>query len=190
MIEFTLPLILLVSQGGTIGTIAVAGMVIFHLHILSTFPLAVPLEWNIFMIFGLLFLFGHYGATSFSTLDDPLLIAILAVTCVGFPVLGNLRPDLVSFLPSMRYYAGNWATSQWLFRKDAAPRSSSTDGIVKAAPTVSEAARQVLRGGPDRRPPLQRPRVPLDALPRPRPQRAQRRARSTTSRNTTSARAS
>ena len=52
--EFTLPLILLVTQGGLIGTIAVAGMVIFHLHILSTFPLAVPLEWNVFMIFGLL----------------------------------------------------------------------------------------------------------------------------------------
>ena len=61
VIEFTLPLILLLSQGGTIGTLAVAGMVIFHLHILSTFPLAVPLEWNVFMIFGILFLFGHYG---------------------------------------------------------------------------------------------------------------------------------
>jgi hypothetical protein len=134
VIEFTLPLILLVSAGGTIGTIAVAGMIIFHLHILSTFPLAVPLEWNIFMIFGLLFLFGHYGATSFSTLDNPLLIAILAVTCVGFPILGNLRPDLISFLPSMRYYAGNWATSQWLFRKGAEDRLDL--GIVKAAPTV------------------------------------------------------
>src|SRR4029079_18326096 len=117
VMEFTLPLILLVSQGGTLGTIAVAGMIVFHLHILSTFPLAVPLECNIFMIFGLLFLFGHYGDVSFSTLDEPLLIATLAVTCVGLPVLGNLRPDLVSFLPSMRYYAGNWATSQWLFRR-------------------------------------------------------------------------
>jgi Transmembrane protein of unknown function (DUF3556) len=136
--EFTLPLILLVSQGGTIGTIAVAGMVIFHLHILSTFPLAVPLEWNIFMIFGLLFLFGHYGATPFSTLDDPLLIAILAVTCVGIPVLGNFRPDLVSFLPSMRYYAGNWATSQWLFRKDGGAEAKLDDEIVKPAPIVTE----------------------------------------------------
>jgi hypothetical protein len=34
----------------------------------------------------------------------------------------------------MRYYAGNWATSQWLFRKGAEER---LDGeIVKAAPTV------------------------------------------------------
>jgi hypothetical protein len=138
VMEFTLPLILLVSRGGWIGTIAVAGMVIFHLHILSTFPLAVPLEWNIFMIFGLLFLFGHYGATSFSTLDDPLLLAILAVTCVGLPVLGNFRPDLVSFLPSMRYYAGNWATSQWLFRKQGDVEAKLDAELVKPAPIVTE----------------------------------------------------
>jgi hypothetical protein len=136
--EFTLPLILLVSQGGIVGTVAVAGMVIFHLHILSTFPLAVPLEWNIVMVFGLLFLFGHYGATPFSTLDDPLLIAILAVTCVGIPVLGNFRPDLVSFLPSMRYYAGNWATSQWLFSKDSGAEAKLDRDLVKAAPIVTE----------------------------------------------------
>jgi Transmembrane protein of unknown function (DUF3556) len=138
VIEFTLPLILLVSAGGTIGTIAVAGMILFHLHILSTFPLAVPLEWNVFMIFGLLFLFGHYGDVPFSTLDDPLLLAILAVTCIGFPVLGNFRPDLVSFLPAMRYYAGNWATSQWLFRKQGEAEKKLDAGIVKAAPIVTE----------------------------------------------------
>ncbi len=109
VIEFTLPFLLLVSSGGVVGTIAVAGMVIFHAHILSTFPLAVPLEWNIFMIFGLLFLFGHYGSVPFSTLEDPLLLAILAVTCVGLPVLGRmvspgwaevgryLRPSITAF---------------------------------------------------------------------------------------------
>src|SRR6478672_6219241 len=99
--EFTLPAILLVSNGGTIGWLAAIGMIVFHLHILSTFPLAVPLEWNVFMIFGILFLFGHYGSTPFSTLDDPLLILILAGACVGLPILGNFRPDLISFLPSM-----------------------------------------------------------------------------------------
>jgi hypothetical protein len=138
VVEFTLPLLLLVTSGGVIGTIAVAGMVIFHLHIISTFPLAVPLEWNVFMIFGLLFLFGHYGDVPFSTIEDPLLLVILAVTCVGFPVLGNFRPDLVSFLPSMRYYAGNWATSQWLFRKDTGAEHKLDRDIVKAAPIVTE----------------------------------------------------
>jgi Transmembrane protein of unknown function (DUF3556) len=137
-LEFTLPLILILSNGGLIGTLAVAGMVIFHVHIFSTFPLAVPLEWNVFMIFGLLFLFGHYGDVPWSTLEDPLLLAILAVTCVGFPVLGNFRPDLVSFLPSMRYYAGNWATSQWLFREDSGAEEKLDREVVKSAPIVGE----------------------------------------------------
>src|ERR1700683_3152454 len=106
LMEFTLPLLLLVSPSGALLTIAVVGMVIFHVHIFSTFPLGVPLEWNVFMIFGILFLFGHYGGVPLSTLDEPLLIAIMAVTCVGIPVLGNLYPEKISFLPSMRYYAG------------------------------------------------------------------------------------
>ena len=136
VIEFTLPLLLIASSGGVIGTIAVAGMVIFHLHILSTFPLAVPLEWNIFMIFSILFLFGHYGDVPFSTLDDPLLIACLLPLIVGIPVLGNFRPDLVSFLPSMRYYAGNWATSQWYFNREKGSEAKLDDHITKAAKTL------------------------------------------------------
>ena len=84
-VEFALPLVLIVSRGGTIGTIAVIGMIIFHIHITSTFPLGVPLEWNLFMIFGLLFLFGHYGDVPLSTLDDPLLIALLVIGRGGHP---------------------------------------------------------------------------------------------------------
>ena len=138
VIEFTLPLLLLLTQGGLIGTLALAGMVVFHVHIFSTFPLAVPLEWNVFMVFGLLFLFGHYADVAWSTLGDPLLIAILALTCVGLPVLGNFRPDLVSFLPSMRYYAGNWATSQWLFRREGEAEEKLDREIVKSAPIVTK----------------------------------------------------
>jgi len=96
----------------------------------------VPLEWNVFMIFGLLFLFGHYGDVPLSTLGDPLLIAILALTCVAVPVLGNFRPDLISFLPSLRYYAGNWATSQWLFRREGGAEAKLDQSVVKSAPTV------------------------------------------------------
>ena len=137
VIEFSLPLLLLVSRGGTLCTIAVVGMIIFHVHITSTFPLAVPLEWNLFMIFGLLFLFGHYGDVPFSTLDEPLLIAAIVVIGVLVPIIGNLRPDKISFLASMRYYAGNWATSQWLFRKDGAEQKLDR-GLVKPAHVVVE----------------------------------------------------
>ncbi len=141
-VEFTLPLILLLTQGGPLGWLAAAGMVVFHLHILSTFPLAVPLEWNVFMIFGVLFLFGHYGDVPWSTIDDPLLILILAVVCVGIPVLGNLRPDLISFLPSMRYYAGNWATSEWLFSKETGAEKKLDERVKKVAPVVVEQLRE------------------------------------------------
>jgi hypothetical protein len=136
VVEFTLPLVLILTSGGLVGALVLVGMVIFHVHIFSTFPLAVPLEWNVFMIFGLFFLFGHYADVPWSTIDDPLLLAILALTCVGLPVLGNFRPDLVSFLPSMRYYAGNWATSQWLFRRDSGAEEKLDCEVVKAAPIV------------------------------------------------------
>ena len=102
-IEFTLPAILLVSKGGTIGWLAAAGMIVFHLHILSTFPLAVPLEWNVFMIFGVLFLFGHYGSLPLSSSNDPLLLVILALTCVGDPDPRQLPPgpDLLPALDAL-----------------------------------------------------------------------------------------
>jgi hypothetical protein len=136
--EFTLPILLFVTSGGVIGTIAVVGMILFHIHITSTFPLAVPLEWNLFMIFGLLFLFGHHGDVPLSTLDDPLLIAVLLVVGVLTPIVGNFRPDKVSFLPAMRYYAGNWATSQWLFEKASGAEQKLDRELFKPAAIVVE----------------------------------------------------
>ena len=136
--EFGWPLLLLTVDNNTVRTIAIAGMILFHLNITSMFPLAVPLEWNVFMIFGTLFLFGHYGDVPLSSLDDPLLIAAIAVVCLGLPVLGNLRPDKVSFLPSMRYYAGNWPTTQWLFRKGSGAEEKLDTHIVKSAALVGE----------------------------------------------------
>ncbi len=73
-----------------------------------------------------------------STLDNPLLIAMIAVACVGLPLLGSLRPDKVSFLPSMRYYAGNWATTQWLFRKGSGAERRLDERIAKPARLVGE----------------------------------------------------
>ncbi len=136
--EFGWPLLLLTVDNDVVRTIAIVGMVLFHLNITSMFPLAVPLEWNIFMIFGTLFLFGHYGDVPLSSLDDPLLIALIALICLGLPVLGNLRPDKVSFLPSMRYYAGNWATTQWLFRKGSGAEGRLDERMTKPAHVVGK----------------------------------------------------
>jgi len=134
VVEFGLPLVMMVTRGGTIQTIAVIGMIIFHTHILSTIPMGVPLEWNLFMIFGLAFLFGHYGAVPLSNVNNPLLVVILIAIGVVIPVLGNLYPEKFSFLLSMRYYAGNWASSTWLFRKDARAEEKLDQRVYKIAP--------------------------------------------------------
>jgi hypothetical protein len=133
VVEFLVPLVLFLSTGGPVTTVALVVMVAFHVHITSTLPLGVPLEWNLFVIFSALFLFGHYADVH--TFHSAPLGLVLLVLLVGLPVLGNLRPDLVSFLPSMRYYAGNWATSVWLFKRDGT-EAAMGDAIKKSAPLV------------------------------------------------------
>jgi Transmembrane protein of unknown function (DUF3556) len=121
-VELVLPLVLLFSTNRTVTLLAVVGMIIFHLFILSTFPLAVPLEWNALFAYATVFLFwGHpawhgYAVTNFSS---PAVLALIVVGLLFLPVLGNLRPDLVSFLPSLRQYAGNWASALWAFAPGA-----------------------------------------------------------------------
>jgi hypothetical protein len=137
-VEFGLPLLLILTHKGPIGTFALVGMILFHAHITSTFALGVPLEWNLFMIFSLLFNFGHYGDVPLSNLDNPLLIVVLALIGVVIPVLGNLYPEKISFLPSMRYYAGNWATSIWLFNKASDAERKLDERLYKVAPITVE----------------------------------------------------
>ena len=61
-VEIVLPLVLLFSTNSTVTLLAVIGMVLFHLFIISTFPLAVPLEWNVLFAFAAVFLFWGYPA--------------------------------------------------------------------------------------------------------------------------------
>jgi hypothetical protein len=141
-VEFGLPLILLLTNKGPLHTVALVGMILFHAHITSTFALGVPLEWNLFMIYSIGVNFGHYANVPLSNVDNPLLIVMLALIGVVIPVLGNLFPDKISFLPSMRYYAGNWATSIWLFRKDPDAETKLDEGVEKVAPiTVQQLAK-------------------------------------------------
>ena len=136
-VEFGLPLLLLVTSGGPIGTFALIGMIIFHVHITSTFALGVPLEWNLFMIFSLAFNFGHYADVPLDTADSPLLWLFIAAL-VTIVVIGNARPQWISFLPSMRYYAGNWASSKWLFRKEGDVEHQLDAKITKTTPITLE----------------------------------------------------
>ncbi|MEV0054752.1 DUF3556 domain-containing protein [Saccharopolyspora shandongensis] len=127
-VEIITPLVLLFSTNHWLTLAGVALMVVFHLFITSTFPLAVPLEWNILFGYLAIFLFlgfpvwDGYGVGDMSS---PWLTAAIVAALAFFPVLGNLRPDLVSFLPSMRQYAGNWASALWVFAPGAEEKLNS-----------------------------------------------------------------
>ena len=59
-IEGLVPLVLFFSHGGWPTAIAAFVMLCFHFGILSSIPMGVPLEWNVFMMFSVLALFvGH-----------------------------------------------------------------------------------------------------------------------------------
>jgi hypothetical protein len=133
-VEFCVPLVLLFSHNWTVTVIAACVMIGFHLFITSTFPLAVPLEWNVLFMYITAFLFLGYPAGDgydLSAMDGGLL-ALTVASLVFFPILGNLRPDLVSFLPSMRQYSGNWATAMWAFAPGGEEKLNT--GIKKPAP--------------------------------------------------------
>ena len=121
-VEIGIPLVLLFTTSREVAILAAAAMVIFHLFIISTFPLAVPLEWNVFFAFAVLVLWGGLGygldASVYNVwnFSEPLLLIPIFALSLIFPIWGNLRPDQISFLPSMRQYAGNWASATWAMR--------------------------------------------------------------------------
>ena len=117
-VEIIAPLVLLFSTNKWLTVAAVIMMVSFHLFIISTFPLAVPLEWNVLFAYATIFLFLGFPAWqgyNVTGMSSPWLTAAIVAGLVFFPILGNFRPDKVSFLPSMRQYAGNWASAVWSF---------------------------------------------------------------------------
>jgi len=121
-VEFTFPLLLVMGDGGMLTVVGLVTMVVFHTYITSNFPMAVPIEWNVMVVFGGLFLFGLHPEVGPLSVGSPVLAVFLIVSAVIVPLVGNLRPSAVSFLMAMRYYAGNWAWSVWLFRGDAADK--------------------------------------------------------------------
>src|SRR6202171_2192633 len=64
VVEILAPLTLLFSTNKWVTIVAVVIMVAFHLFIISTFPLAVPLEWNVLFAYATIFLFAGFPAGS------------------------------------------------------------------------------------------------------------------------------
>jgi hypothetical protein len=117
-VEFGAPLVLITSHGGPVTAVAAFVMIAFHLNIIASIPMGVPLEWNVFMIFGIGVLFVDKASYGVGDLTQPWVLAVPVVSAT-FVVLGNLFPEKISFLPGMRYYAGNWDTSVWCLTESA-----------------------------------------------------------------------
>jgi hypothetical protein len=129
-IEGLVPLVLFFTHGGWPTAIAAFVMLCFHFGILSSIPMGVPLEWNVFMMFSVLALFVGHASVGLSDLSTPLPILLFAVVA-GTVALGNLFPRKISFLPGMRYYAGNWDTTLWCIKPSADAKIAN--GIVAIA---------------------------------------------------------
>lgn len=133
-VEIAAPLLLFFSPNWTVTVIAAIFMLCFHLFIISTFPLAVPLEWNVMFAYTTVFLFlGFPNDKGFAPWDMTpwWLVLVVAAAMLFFPVLGNLRPDKISFLVSLRQYAGNWASAVWTFTPGA---EAKLNKLTRSAP--------------------------------------------------------
>jgi len=90
----------------------------------------VPLEWNVFMIFAMLTLFVGHSEIGLGDMTNPWPV-ILFFVMAGIVIAGNLFPRKISFLPGMRYYAGNWDTTLWCITPSA--EAKIADHIVAIA---------------------------------------------------------
>ncbi|MEZ4403860.1 MAG: DUF3556 domain-containing protein [Kofleriaceae bacterium] len=118
-LELAVPLVLGLASGGTGLVVGLVLMVVLHAFITVHVPMGVPLEWNVMVVYGGFALFGAHPDVSVAQAITPDWVGLVVAAVVVVPLIGNLAPRWVSFLPSMRYYAGNWAWSVWLFRGDA-----------------------------------------------------------------------
>ncbi len=119
VLELAVPIAFLLTPLGTPPVVAIGLMLLLHTYITSNVPMGVPIEWNVAVVYGGFALFWGQPDVSLLSLGPAWVAAFVVVWTVGLPILGNLRPDLISFLLAMRYYAGNWACSVWFIKKDA-----------------------------------------------------------------------
>lgn len=132
--ELVMPLVLLFSPWPWMTWIGILSIWALHTFIISTIPLAVPLEWNVFFIFCTGFLFANFPAGDgwgVGDIEPLLIIPVLVVGLFGI-VLGAIWPQHVSFLVGMKQYAGNWASTTWAF-VDKEKEDRINERIVKAA---------------------------------------------------------
>ncbi len=118
-LEFGVPLILMLSPGGTSLVIGMVLMLMLHGYITSNVPMGVPIEWNVMVVYGAFALFWAHPDVTVLDVGSLPVAGFLIVALVVVPLLGNRFPSKISFLLAMRYYAGNWACGVWLFRGES-----------------------------------------------------------------------
>ena len=144
-VEGLVPLVLFFSGGGRLTTIAAIVMLCFHFGILTAIPMGVPLEWNVFMMFSVLALFVGHDSVGLGDLTSPLPVLLWAVVA-GTVVLGNLFPRKISFLPGMRYYAGNWDVGLWCVKPSA---SAKIEANVVSIASMPQSQMEKFYGSPE-----------------------------------------
>ncbi len=144
--ELAIPIILLIAALTGSTWLLLAGCILFtgfHTFIGTNNPNGMPVEWNILMIYGGWFLFWFNPDVSVSDMTAmPLLLGAMLFSLVAVPTFGNFVPSRVSFLPSMRYYAGNWAYNIWLFKKG--DYTEKLAKLKKTSRTVNEQLEEIL----------------------------------------------
>lgn len=125
--ELTFPFAL--ASGTPYSLYALVMCLGFHAFITANFAMGAPQEWNIFNVSSAVFLFyfcAHLpenpadGIALGATAALPVWLKVyLGIAIVLVPFIGNAFPRYVSFLLAMRYYAGNWRVSGWMWRASA-----------------------------------------------------------------------
>jgi hypothetical protein len=135
-LEFAAPLTLVwVTEPGPLLAVGLVFVVLLHGFILGNMPAGAVFEWNLVSLYAAFFLFAGHPTVTVLDIDSLPLGLYLAVGLVVLPLWGNLVPARVSFLVAMRYYAGNWAWSAWIFRGESWRK---LDRVKRAAPLLRE----------------------------------------------------
>ena len=138
--EVSIPFILFIATYTGNELLLLGGCVLFtgfHSFIGLNNPNGMPVEWNILMIYGGWSLFWFHPEVSILEMTQmPLLFGLMLFSLVAVPTFGNFFPSRVSFLLSMRYYAGNWAHNIWLFKKNGS--MDKLKKLKKTSTTVNE----------------------------------------------------
>lgn len=132
-LEIGVPSVLLFAPQGPYLVLGIVLMLMLHGYITSNVPMGVPIEWNFMVVYGGFALFWSHPDVHVWDLGSVPLGVVLAMLLIGLPLLGNLAPRSISFLLAMRYYAGNWAYSVWLFRGESYRK---LDKLTKVSPWI------------------------------------------------------